>query len=112
MLEILKRTFKTGIVTTQYPAKPNHTLPGFRGKPGILADKCTYCGECAKACPPEVISLVEGKNEKMLTISYSGCIFCGRCEEVCSYDAIMLTQEYETASKTKEDLLTIVRRKS
>lgn len=111
MLEILKKTWKTGIVTIQYPDRPNHTSPGFRGKPEILADKCAYCGECVKACPPGVISINNGSSEKALTISYSGCIFCGRCEEVCPYDAIRLTQEYEIASKKKDDLLTTVRRK-
>ena len=110
MLEILKRTFKTGIVTTQYPAKPNHTMPGFRGKPEMLADKCTYCGECVKACPPGVLSLLSGG--KALTLSCSGCIFCGRCEEICPHGAIRLTQEYEIASKTKDNLLAAIRRRS
>ncbi|MCX9013057.1 MAG: 4Fe-4S dicluster domain-containing protein [Candidatus Methanoperedens sp.] len=111
MLEILKRRLRTGTVTTGYPSVPESAPPGFRGKPQLLSDKCTYCGECVSACPPGVISLKEGNSEKELTLSYCGCIFCGRCEEVCSYGAVKLTQEYELASKTKDDLQTIIRRK-
>ncbi len=39
------------------------------------------------------------------------CTGCGRCEEVCRFDAVKLTQEYELASKTKEELITSIRRK-
>lgn len=112
MLEILKRRLGTGTVTTRYPSVPDSAPPDFRGKPELLGDKCTYCGECASACPPGVISLKESKGEKELKLSYCGCIFCGRCEEVCPYGAVRLTQEYELASKTRDDLQAIVRRKS
>lgn len=111
MFEILKKTLKTGTVTTNYPKKPDTAPAGFRGKPELLSDKCTYCGECAAVCPPGVIWLLEGNGEKTLTLSYCGCIFCGRCEDVCPYGAIKLTQEYELASKTKDDLLTSISRK-
>ncbi len=112
MFEILRKTLKTGTQTIQYPGKPEIAPAGFRGKPELFPDKCTYCGECVKACPPGVISLIEDKNAKTLTLSYCGCIFCGRCEETCPHDAIRLTPEYELASRTKDDLLTIIRRKT
>lgn len=111
MLEILKITFKTGIVTTKYPEKQDISPAGFRGKPELIAEKCTHCGKCVSVCPPNVIWQKEENGEKTLTLSYCGCIFCGRCEEICPYDAIKLTQEYELASRTKEDLLTGIRRK-
>lgn len=111
MLEILQKTLKTGTQTTKYPYVPEAAPPGFRGKPQLVSEKCTYCGDCAAACPPGVIWLEEKSGEKTLMLSYCGCIFCGRCEEVCRYDAVKLTQEYELASKTKDDLLTCIRRK-
>jgi len=112
MLEILKKTLKTGRQITDYPKVPDTAPPGFRGKPEFISDKCVYCGECAGVCPPGVIWLTESSGEKILTLSYCGCIFCGRCEEACQYGAVKLTQEFELASKTKEDLLTSIRRKS
>jgi len=111
MLEILKKTLKTGCQTTKYPQVPDIAPQGFRGKPELISDKCIYCGECVRVCPPGVIWITEKSGEKILTLSYCGCIFCGRCEEACKYDAVKLTQEYELASKTKEDLITSIRRK-
>ncbi len=99
MFDILKKTLKTGTVTTSYPKKPDAAPSGFRGKPEILHDRCTNCGNCIVACLSGVIRLGEGK----LSLSYFGCIFCGRCEEVCPDGAIKLTTEYELASKTKDD---------
>ncbi len=110
MFDILKKTLKTGTVTTNYPKEPDIAPAGFRGKPEILSDKCNYCGECAAVCPPGVIWLEEVGGSRTLTLSYCGCIFCGRCEEICPHGAIKLTQEYELASKTKDDLLTSLRR--
>ncbi len=111
MLEILKKTLKTGCQTTNYPQIPDIAPQGFRGKPELISDKCIFCGECAAVCPPGVIWLTEKDGEKKLTLSYCGCIFCGRCEEVCQYEAVKLTGEYELASKTKEDLVTSIKRK-
>jgi hydrogenase-4 component H len=111
MLDILKKTLKTGSQTIKYPQVPDAAPPGFRGKPELLPDKCNYCSKCVTACPPGVILLTGERNEKILTLSYCGCIFCGRCEEVCPEGAIRLTQEYELASKTKENLITGIRGK-
>ncbi len=111
MLEILKKTFKTGCQTTKYPDVPEAAPAGFRGMPQLLSDKCMFCGECVKVCPPGVIMITEKGDEKTLALSYCGCIFCGRCEEACQFDAVKLTQEYELASLEKEELVTIIRRK-
>jgi formate hydrogenlyase subunit 6/NADH:ubiquinone oxidoreductase subunit I len=111
MLEIIKKTLQTGCQTTKYPQVPDIAPQGFRGKPELIADKCTYCGECVKVCPAGVIWFTEKKGEQTLSFSCCGCIFCARCEEVCKTGAIKLTQEYELASKTKEDLLSSIRRK-
>lgn len=111
MLEILKKTLKTGCQTTKYPYVPDAAPVGFRGKPQLLSDKCTFCGECVTACPPGVIWLTEENNVKTLSLSVCGCIFCARCEEVCKYGAVKLTEEFELASKTKEDLIASIRSK-
>ncbi len=109
VFDILIKTLKTGTVTSKYPKKPDIAPVGFRGKPILLPDKCTLCGECVKVCPPGVIWLTKEHGEEALTLSICGCIFCGRCEEVCR-GAICLTQDYEVASKTKDDLISIIRR--
>jgi formate hydrogenlyase subunit 6/NADH:ubiquinone oxidoreductase subunit I len=111
MLEIIKKTLQTGCQTTKYPQVPEIAPKGFRGKPELIAEKCTYCGECVQVCPAGVIWLTEKNNEKTLSLSCCGCIFCARCEEVCKTGAIKLTQEYELSAKKKEDLLSRIGRK-
>jgi len=111
MFDIIIKTLKTGTVTTKYPKIPDIAPSGFRGMPELLPDKCTFCGECTKVCPPGVICLTEKGQEETLTLSICGCIFCGMCEETCPVGAIRLTQEYELASKKKDELLTIIRRR-
>jgi hydrogenase-4 component H len=111
MFKIIKKTFQTGIVTEKYPDIKDDAPEGFRGKPQIFPEQCTLCGDCAKACPSKVIKLEQVENETVLTLSYCGCIFCGRCEEVCTNYAIKLTGEYEMASRTKDDLVYVVRRR-
>ena len=106
MFDIILKTLRTGTVTGKYYPPPE----GFRGKPELLPEKCTLCGECAKVCPPGVIWLKKVDGEESLTLSVCGCIFCGRCEEVCPRGAITLTREYELASKTKDDLVASLRR--
>lgn len=111
MLRILKKTIKSGVVTIKYPYGQDIAPVGFRGKPEIDPNRCTFCGDCAKACPPRVICLNEAGGGMTLTLDCGGCIFCGMCEEVCQYGAIRLTQEYELASRTRSDLIITVGRK-
>lgn len=112
MFDILKMTIKTGVVTTKYPEQEDHVSEGFRGKPQFIPEKCTLCGACAETCPSGALSLEISGLEKILILSYCDCIFCGRCEEVCPHQAIKLTREFEMASKTKDDLVSIIRRRS
>lgn len=52
-------------------------------------EKCTGCGNCAKKCPQEIITMnPDGK----VTIDQDHCIGCGYCKSVCPNDAITLQQ--------------------
>lgn len=52
-------------------------------------EKCTGCGNCAKKCPQEIITVnPDGK----VTINQDHCIGCGYCKSVCPNDAITLQQ--------------------
>jgi NADH:ubiquinone oxidoreductase subunit F (NADH-binding)/(2Fe-2S) ferredoxin/Pyruvate/2-oxoacid:ferredoxin oxidoreductase delta subunit len=51
----------------------------------VLAEKCTGCQACKKACPTEAI---KGTLKDLHLIDQSKCIKCGACKEACKFEAI------------------------
>ncbi|MDR0410116.1 MAG: SLBB domain-containing protein [Spirochaetaceae bacterium] len=54
-------------------------------KYGIIADKCTGCGMCAKNCPVKAIS---GEKKKAHNIDAAKCTRCGLCKDTCKFAAV------------------------
>lgn len=54
--------------------------------PEIDPAKCTGCAQCARSCPPHVISIEGGK----ASINHSSCIRCYCCHEMCPQGAVRL----------------------
>ncbi|MBM2817375.1 MAG: 4Fe-4S ferredoxin iron-sulfur binding domain protein [Ignavibacteria bacterium] len=57
--------------------------------PVIDKDVCDGCKDCVEACPPEVISMVDGK----AVIDESLCEECGECVDECPSGAITLPRK-------------------
>lgn len=57
-------------------------------RPVAIPGKCRLCGICRDACPPEAITLRDGK----LVIDYHRCIRCFCCRELCP-DAALTVRE-------------------
>jgi len=51
----------------------------------VLAEKCTGCQSCKKACPNDCI---KGTLKDIHLIDQSKCIKCGACKEACKFEAI------------------------
>ncbi len=97
--------------TVQYPEQRLEPKDRFRGMFGYDSERCIDCALCAKACPIDIIYLVDkverdpvtNKKKKIITrydIDVKRCMFCGLCEEACPTEPRsiwMTTKTYEGA---------------
>jgi Ni,Fe-hydrogenase III small subunit/formate hydrogenlyase subunit 6/NADH:ubiquinone oxidoreductase subunit I len=107
MFKIIQETFRSGIVTTHYPAQPAVVPPLFRGKPAFDWEHWSDARPAAEICPTEAISIQETAELRTVTMDYGRCIFCGQCAEVTDDGAVRLTREFELAVRNRADLATV-----
>jgi NADH-quinone oxidoreductase subunit I len=116
------RTMLTKTVTEQYPEDKRPTEPRYHGRhvlnrhPDGL-EKCVGCELCAWACPADAIYVEGADNTEearfspgerygaVYQINYLRCIFCGLCIEACPTRALTMSNEYELADDSRQDLI-------
>jgi len=56
----------------------------------IDTEKCVGCGACAKKCPADCITQVEGSEKKRppYKIDLENCLKCGECFKACKFGAV------------------------
>jgi NADH-quinone oxidoreductase subunit I len=109
-----------GAFTVQYPFEKLPVPEHFRFIPFLVYDaetgqqRCTACGICAKACPPQCIWIVRDADPetgrpvpqpKEFYIDASICMSCGSCAEYCPFDAIKMNHDYAIAVYDRRELL-------
>ncbi|MEI7847648.1 MAG: 4Fe-4S binding protein [Chloroflexota bacterium] len=105
-----------GTFTIQYPEERLVLPEEFRFVPFLVYDegqngekniRCTSCGICAKACPPQCIWIVRTSDPVTgrplpqpaeFFIDADVCMNCGFCAEYCPFDAIKMDHDFEIAS--------------
>ncbi|MFL6128011.1 MAG: NADH-quinone oxidoreductase subunit NuoI [Mycobacteriales bacterium] len=110
------------VVTTKYPEVMQPTAPRYHGRhvlnrhPDGL-EKCVGCELCAWACPADAIYVEGGDNTEearyspgerygaVYQINYLRCIFCGLCIEACPTRSLTMSNEYELADRSRQDLI-------
>jgi NADH-quinone oxidoreductase subunit I len=104
-----------GIFTVQYPEEQLIVPEEFRFVPFLVYEekdgkkepRCTACGICSKACPPQCIWIVRSSDpvtgKPVATpaefyIDVDVCMNCGFCAEYCPFDAIKMDHDFDIAS--------------
>lgn len=77
--------------------------PGLRGLPVIDATPCVEgCRACLEVCAPDAITL---DPQQRVSIDLGKCTFTGECVPVCPAKKITFTNEYRTATTSREGLV-------
>jgi hydrogenase-4 component H len=98
---------KAGRVTLPYPFAPAPPAEGFRGRPELDIELCIGCAGCANVCPPRCILVFDSGERRRMEWHLDRCTYCGRCADVCPEKAITLSQDFETACQSREEMLVV-----
>lgn len=102
MLQILRKSFATGVVTTSYPQTTAEVSPSARGRPEIDFANWKDARPSTAICPTGAIAFTDAGRVRTATLDLGKCIFCGLCAEVDA--AIRMTTQCELATRRSEDL--------
>ncbi len=104
--------------TLLYPEEKWVPRKGYRGAHRLNKDehgrpKCVACEMCSSACPAKCIHIIGGvapwddreRYPVVFEIDMLRCIYCGMCEEACPREAIELTEVYDFADYSREELV-------
>lgn len=109
-------------VTILYPEQKRKLPHRSRGRHYLTKwedgkERCVGCELCAIVCPSQAIYVKPAQNSPEhphshgeryasdFQINMLRCIYCGYCEEACPTGAIILGNDYELASYTREGLI-------
>jgi NADH-quinone oxidoreductase subunit I/NAD(P)H-quinone oxidoreductase subunit I len=110
VFKLFGKTVTHRSMTILYPYEKEWIPDNYRGRPGLVFDKCVGCGMCVRMCPTACIKLIEvdddaGNKVMRPQVNVGRCAMCGYCAEYCPVDAMTVTPEYELAEYTRYDLL-------
>jgi Ni,Fe-hydrogenase III small subunit/ferredoxin len=107
MFKILDKTFRAGVVTTDYPRTAARLPEHSRGAPEFDLTTWTDARPAAEVCPPGAIAVEDSGDLRRVTVDYGRCIFCGECAEASPDGAVRAGRGFELAATRRQDLVMI-----
>src|SRR5690242_629983 len=107
MLQILRKSFATGVVTTSYPETPAEVSSQARGKPEIDFANWKDARPAAAICPTGAIACLDEGTVRTATLDLGKCVFCGLCAEADI--TIRMTNVCELAAHGRRNLEVVAR---
>lgn len=104
MLQILRESLSTGIVTTAWPKAAAQVSSNCRGRPEIDFAAWKDARPAAAVCPTGAISYDDKDQTRAACLDLGKCIFCGLCAD--ADPAIRMTNACELAASRRADLQT------
>ena len=102
MFEILRKSLRTGVVTTLYPQSAPDVSSQTRGRPEIDFPNWKDARPATNVCPTGAIAFEDQSGIRTATLDLAKCIFCGLCAEADA--AIRITPACELASTHRDKL--------
>lgn len=101
--------------TIGYPHQKAPVSSRFRGEHALRRypngeERCIACKLCEAVCPAQAITIDAAEREDgsrkttRYDIDMTKCIYCGLCQEACPVDAIVMTNNFEFCTQTREEL--------
>lgn len=96
---------RRAILRGKVNARP-HPRPIGALAPMAFEDACSQCGDCARACPEEII-LRDAEGFPVLDARTGACTFCGACTEACETGALIAGQPFPWRAAAEPNCLSL-----
>jgi Ni,Fe-hydrogenase III small subunit/formate hydrogenlyase subunit 6/NADH:ubiquinone oxidoreductase subunit I len=103
MFKILDKTFRAGIVTSEYPKSAPQLPVGSRSAPAFDWAAWRDARPAGAACPNGAISIADSDRSRTVQMDFGRCNACGEC--AATDQAVSMTSKFELAVANRHALL-------
>lgn len=88
----MARTLTRRALFDRFRGGPPQLRPPWALAEALLADRCSGCGDCIKACPSGLLASGHG-GLPIIDFAKGACTFCGACADACGENCFVTDRE-------------------